>query len=419
MAEEKKQINSDSPTEDTAKPKRARKKASGNASAPTADKEINTSDAMNEEKANTTAAERAEEPTVNTPEEDPASKSADEAVSETGDAEAEDIGEDLTAEDTKAITSSQDTADNGAAVTCPESQDENESAIQADLNESGKSDTAESAAVTEITDREPLFPALVEKGAVSDSSVSEENTDNEIEFTEETKPKEDSDTLGEAALVPADTGKPNDSHKAPEKSKSEGKKGPGIVHAIFDFVELFVFTLVAVLVITTFFVRQSVVEGDSMLGTLQDGDNLLISDFLYTPKAGDIVVCEDYSTQLRKPIIKRVIATEGQTVRITARSVIVDGKVLNEPYVFTDVFGYKYDVSIPHAVFRENAEEYKLKYDPGYYYEIVVPDGEIFVLGDHRNNSTDSRMLGTIDVDTVLGRVLIRFYPFEKFGTVE
>ena len=172
-------------------------------------------------------------------------------------------------------------------------------------------------------------------------------------------------------------------------------KKPRRIDNRFDFVELFIFTLLIVMVLTSFIFRHSIVEGGSMQNTLQDGEHLIISDAFYTPCRGDIVVCEDYTTGLRKPIVKRIIAIAGDTVDISVDGVIsVNGEILQEEYVFIDGKAY---------------------YEP---LNIVVPDGEIFVMGDHRNASTDSREFGCVDADSILGKVLLRFYPFDKFGTV-
>ena len=190
------------------------------------------------------------------------------------------------------------------------------------------------------------------------------------------------------------------------------------VDTLFDFLELFVFTLAAVLLVTTFLFRHSVVEGDSMIDTLHDKETVIISNLFYTPQNKDIVVVDDHSTILKKPIVKRVIAVGGQTVRITKTEVFVDGELLNEEYVFIDDANYTYDI-IPSSVLLENAEKLNLKYVRGSYYEITVPEGELFVMGDHRNKSTDSRVIGTVDEDAVLGRVVLRILPFAKFGTVD
>ena len=174
---------------------------------------------------------------------------------------------------------------------------------------------------------------------------------------------------------------------------------PRGIDTVFDFLELFIFSLAAVLVITTFFFRHSVVEGSSMENTLYEGEHIIISDLFYTPDRGDIIVCEDYTTALRKPIVKRVIGIEGDRVQVTEDGrVTVNGVELDESdYVFVD-FGANIDKD---AV------------------DVIVPEGEVFVMGDHRNMSTDSRDIGTVKVDSILGKVILRFYPFDKFGRVE
>lgn len=175
------------------------------------------------------------------------------------------------------------------------------------------------------------------------------------------------------------------------------------IDSLFDFIELFIFTLAAVFVITSFFFRYSVVEGDSMVGTLHNGDRLILTSFMYDPEPGDIIVVD--SDVLDKVIVKRVIAVGGQTVRITATDVYVDGKKLNEPYVYTDDY-YAFG-------------EYTYEVPPEGYIEVTVPDGHVFVMGDHRNISEDSRNIGTIDEDAIIGKVIFRFAPFNKFGKVK
>ena len=183
------------------------------------------------------------------------------------------------------------------------------------------------------------------------------------------------------------------------KKRREKPVGSRFIDSLFDFIELFIFSLAAVFIITTFFLRHSVVDGTSMERTLYDGEHIIISDLFYKPKRGDIIVCEDYSTDLPIPIVKRVIALAGDRVEIdTYGNVKINGELLDETdYVYID----------PNSSFT---------YDP---YDQVVPEGEIFVMGDHRNVSSDSRAIGTIKEDSILGKVLFRFYPFDKFGAVE
>ncbi len=184
--------------------------------------------------------------------------------------------------------------------------------------------------------------------------------------------------------------------KEPESEKYDPQK-PRRIDGKFDLLELFVFTLLSVMIITSFFFRHSIVEGSSMENTLHGGEHLIISDLFYTPQRGDIIVCEDYTTAIPKPIVKRVIAVGGDTIEIKENgNVYVNGVLLREDYVNIDNPNYRYqDMTVR------------------------ISEGELFVMGDHRNESTDSREIGTVSEDSVLGKVLIRFYPFDKFGTLE
>ena len=286
--------------------------------------------------------------------------------------------------------------------------DGNDSAVEvhteeavADADETVASDdNAEEAADIGADDIE-------ENIADTEDTAEDESPSLSDEAVTEAAPTKEKETVTEA--------KPHATEK--KKRADKDKVGERKVDGLFDFIELFVFTLAIVLFVTSFFIRQSVVDGDSMLGTLHDKETLLISDFLYEPKRGDIVVVDDRSAY-SVPIIKRVIAVGGDTVRITKIGVIVNGELLDEPYVYTDGGKYEYRVE-----YRDIADVIKgydtLKYKDGEFYEFVVPEGKIFVMGDHRNASTDSRTIGPVDVDAVLGRVLYRILPFSVFGPVE
>ena len=179
-----------------------------------------------------------------------------------------------------------------------------------------------------------------------------------------------------------------------EKQK-QGRKKDG---DLFDWLETFVTALVACILIFTFVGHTVGVIGPSMQQTLQEGDRLVISRLFYTPKAGDIVVLRKDSFR-SEPIIKRIIATEGQTVDIDFDEgvVYVDGVALDEPYV--------------------NAPTY----EPEDFTEpVTVPEGCVFVMGDNRNRSTDSRTdsIGCVDVRYILGKALFRLTPLDKFGSI-
>ena len=159
-----------------------------------------------------------------------------------------------------------------------------------------------------------------------------------------------------------------------------------------------------------------------MSNTLHNQDKLILSNFMYEPECGDVVVIEDLSTDLKKPIVKRIIATGGQKVKITKYAIFVDGEKLDEPYVYTDdyqnIFGFDavYEYSVHPS---ENLMDIVVDMQEGEYYEIKVPKGELFVMGDHRNASNDSRDIGTVHEDAVLGKVILRFFPFDSFGKIE
>lgn len=146
------------------------------------------------------------------------------------------------------------------------------------------------------------------------------------------------------------------------------------------------------------FVLQAVtVNGMSMSPTLADGDRLLTFTLFYVPKQGDIVTLSE-NTGLDDSLIKRVAAVAGQTVDINENGeILVDGKVLSEPYIAETI-----------DAFHCGSQEYPL----------TVPEGTVFVLGDNRNHSTDSRVLGPIGTGEVLGRVLFRLRPLNRMGPV-
>lgn len=223
----------------------------------------------------------------------------------------------------------------------------------------------------------------------SQEDTESDDTPEETTADDGTAESEKSDTEDEGA---------EEASRLPVLTENEKAKEPKArnVDSRFDLAELFIFSLVAVLLISAFIFRHTVVDGGSMENTLKDGENLIISDLFYTPKTGDIVVVEDYHTPFRKPLIKRVIATGGQSVMILPTGVYVDGFLLEEDYVHTEP-GYRYT---PVA-------------------EFTVPDGMIYVMGDHRDNSTDSRVFGCVSEEAILGRVLLRYFPFSRFGTVD
>lgn len=188
---------------------------------------------------------------------------------------------------------------------------------------------------------------------------------------------------------------------------SEPAKQPasGIVDNLYYWLQTLVVAVVAIVLLFTFLGRITVVEGESMLNTLHDGDLLLLQSVGYTPKTGDIVVLNKTADETMvllegEAIVKRVIATGGQTVRIDyeTSTVYVDGQPLDEPYIWEEMDWRTgpYSGQSP----------------------IVVPEGSVFVMGDNRNNSTDSRheLLGPVDNRYILGRAVCILFPMSDFG---
>ena len=168
---------------------------------------------------------------------------------------------------------------------------------------------------------------------------------------------------------------------------------------LYEWTQALVCSVLAVVLLFTFVVRLIGVDGHSMVPTLQDGDRLLVLNSLWDSdyEYGDIVVLRKESF-LEEPIVKRVIATEGQTVDIdfASGSVYVDGELLEEDYI--------------------NESTYV---DEGTQFPLTVPEGSIFVMGDNRNHSSDSRSsdLGTVDTRYVIGKAVFLLFPGADEGT--
>lgn len=192
------------------------------------------------------------------------------------------------------------------------------------------------------------------------------------------------------------------------------KPNRNMLGAIYDYLEVFCYALGMMMLLFLFVFRLVTVDGDSMRGTLANEDKLIISNLFYTPETGDIIVINPESHgNNEEPIIKRVIATEGQTVRIDYENwaVYVDGKKLDEPYIeeMREVEQQRFGKDTP--MDGTNVPKYKD--------EFTVGEGKVFVMGDNRNNSKDSRSreYGEMSVNRILGKVIIRITP--DFGFVE
>lgn len=169
---------------------------------------------------------------------------------------------------------------------------------------------------------------------------------------------------------------------------------------LYQTLQSLVGIVLVIIFLFIFVVRVTVVDGASMENTFHHGDMVLTWTLGYSPDQGDVVVLtqKSYSDQ---SIIKRVVATEGQTVDIdySTGTVYVDGEPLDEPYI-------KEGMRMPY--FGEGVNH------------VTIPEGCIFVLGDNRNNSSDSRDpdIGIVDERSVIGRAVFIVFPLADFGLV-
>ena len=192
--------------------------------------------------------------------------------------------------------------------------------------------------------------------------------------------------------------KQTQSAKAAEKPSAEVN--------IFEWVEMVVLSACLILLIFTFVLRPARVDGNSMQETLHNGEMLLISGIAYKPQRGDILVFQKINSTHPAPIVKRVIATEGETVDIDFDTWTV---------TVTDVNG---EAHVLEESYRKLATDARVT--SNLEYPVKVGESQLFVMGDNRNHSLDSRSssIGLVDENEVIGKVLFRFFPFNKVGTV-
>lgn len=241
-------------------------------------------------------------------------------------------------------------------------------------------------------EEEPAAPAFREPKARPEAPAEETpETEQASAYAEPAEPEQSEEYLPIAAAAAAPV--------------EEKKKRRDPVTGVFEWVESAIFAVVVVILLFTFVFRIVGIDGRSMVPTLQDDDRVVISNLFYTPKTGDIVVLDTSEDtiffngrQYSKPLIKRVIATGGQTVEVTsaengAQEVYVDGVKLEENYINFQ------------TVMHSSSQA-----------KLTVPKGCVFVMGDNRGESLDSRSFGCISENAIVGRALFRIFPLSEMG---
>lgn len=212
--------------------------------------------------------------------------------------------------------------------------------------------------------------------------------------------KKDDDTKYSDDLPESD----DESYEEYSYEKELKEKRKNRFNSIIQFgICLFVAVIISFFIVH-FVAQRTTVDGMSMYGTLNDGDNLIIEKLSYRfgdVKRFDIVVFPYYDAAIGEDVyyIKRIIGLPGETIQITDGKIYIDGEILQEDY------GYYID-DMPMNGY--DAEK-----------EIYIGEDKYFVLGDNRNNSTDSRKIGCIDRRDIEGRACFRLFPLNKFGVIK
>ena len=178
--------------------------------------------------------------------------------------------------------------------------------------------------------------------------------------------------------------------------KDDAKSEPryGFTYNLADFMLSMVKVTAVLVVVLMLFLRYAVVDGESMVPTFQNRDRVFAANILYEPQRLDVVAVFD-SKFFHKPLIKRVIGLPGDKI-------VVDTEV---------GMVYVNDVALDDSYIAEPTTE-----AGNVIYPVIVPEGYIFVMGDNRNESYDSRFteIGMIKLEAIIGKVVYRFYPFDK-----
>lgn len=172
----------------------------------------------------------------------------------------------------------------------------------------------------------------------------------------------------------------------------------------FDWLKALLFALGLAVVVRMFLFSPIVVDGPSMMPTLHDRDQMIVNKIAYKigePERFDIVV---FHASKQKDFIKRVIGLPGEHVEVRNDVLYINGEPVNEPFLA--------DLKENKKPYQSITNDFRLEDLPGQYK--IIPDGYVLVLGDNRSNSTDSRMLGVIPINQIVGKARIIYWPFDR-----
>ncbi len=178
---------------------------------------------------------------------------------------------------------------------------------------------------------------------------------------------------------------------------------------MFDLLEVFAYAIAMMIIVFLFVIKFVTVDGNSMLYTLYNEERLVIYNLFYTPETNDVIVI-NYEDR-NELLVKRVIGVEGDKIKINFDTwdIWVNDKILDQSYL------------------KLNPEYKKVPMENGHLTDLdenncvsfTVDEGKVFVLGDNRNHSSDSRVFGQMDINEIMGKVVFRVYPFERAGAIQ
>ena len=193
-----------------------------------------------------------------------------------------------------------------------------------------------------------------------------------------------------------------------DKNNGNGQEKTNWAKELRDWVIAIAAAVIVALVVRNYVFTLVKVQGSSMEPSLHSSDRLYVNRLFYQPKKGDIIIFRP-ATDPHRPYVKRVIATEGDTVYIDFNNgnVYVNDELIEEPYIKekTQLMGSYIKSLISKGEYSKNSP-------------IVIQPGHVFAMGDNRNNSKDSRELGPIPTDEIMGGAVFRFWPISDAGKI-